>query len=89
MRRLLADPRVLILSKLTTQWLSITKMKTVNINRIFFRFSTPCMSVEEGQEQPFRPTIRDYMHEETVGFVDEPIRKTRVPQYRRFEICLP
>ena len=28
-----------------------------------------------GQEQLFRPTIRDYMHEETVGFVDELIRK--------------
>jgi hypothetical protein len=77
-RRLLADPRVLdFVENFTTQWLSIAKMKTVNINRdLFPRFLyTVHVGERRGQEQLFRPTIRDYMHEETVGFVGELIRK--------------
>ena len=77
-RRLLADPRVLgFVGNFTTQWLSIAKMKTVNVNRdLFPRFLyTVHVGERRGQEQLFRPTIRDYMHEETVGFVGELIRK--------------
>ena len=77
-RRLLADPRVLgFVGNFTTQWLSIAKMKTVNVNRdLFPRFLyTVHVGERRGQEQLFRPTIRDYMHEETVGFVGELVRK--------------
>jgi len=77
-RRLLADPRVLgFVGNFTTQWLSIAKMKTVNVNRdLFPRFLyTVHVGERRGQEQLFRPTIRDYMLEETVGFVGELIRK--------------
>ena len=69
----------MILSKTSTlQWLSIAKMKTVNINQdIFPRFLyTVHVGERRGQEQLFRPTIRDYMLEETTGFVAELIRVT-------------
>ena len=51
-------------------------MKTVNINHdLFPRFLyTVHLGERRGQEQLFRPTIRDYMHEETVGFISELIR---------------
>ena len=77
-RRLLADPRAAgFVENFTIQWLSIAKMKTVNVNRdLFPRFLyTVHIGERRGQEQLFRPTIRDYMHEETVGFVGELIRK--------------
>ena len=77
-RRLLADPRVLrFVGNFTTQWLSIAKMKTVNVNRdLFPRFLyTVHVGERRGQEQLFRPTIRDYMLEETEGFVGELVRK--------------
>ncbi len=77
-RRLLADKRAEdFFENFTTQWLSIAKMKTVNINRdLFPRFLyTVHIGARLGQEQQFRPTIRDYMHEETVGFISELIRK--------------
>jgi hypothetical protein len=77
-RRLLADRRVLgFVENFTTQWLSIAKMKTVNVNRdLFPRFLyTVHVGERRGQEQLFRPTIRDYMLEETVGFVGELVRK--------------
>lgn len=77
-RRLLADKRAEdFVKNFTTQWLSIAKMKTVNINRdLFPRFLyTVHVGARRGQEQQFRPTIRDYMHEETVGFISELIRK--------------
>ena len=77
-RRLLADPRVLgFVGNFTTQWLSIAKMKTVSVNRdLFPRFLyTVHVGERRGQEQLFRPTIRDYMLEETVGFVGELVRK--------------
>lgn len=76
-RRLLADPRATgFVENFTTQWLSIAKMKTVNINRdLFPRFLyTVHLGERRGQEQLFRPTIRDYMYEETVGFVGELIK---------------
>ncbi len=76
-RRLLVDKRAAgFVENFTIQWLSIVKMKTVNINRdLFPRFLyTVHLGERRGQEQLFRPTIRDYMHEETVGFVGELIR---------------
>ena len=77
-RRLLADKRaVSFVENFSTQWLSISKMKTVNINHdLFPRFLyTVHVGERRGQEQLFRPTIRDYMHEQTVGFIGELISK--------------
>ena len=77
-RRLLGDKRAAgFVENFTTQWLSIAKMKTVNVNRdLFPRFLyTVHVGERRGQEQQFRPTIRDYMHQETVGFVGELIGK--------------
>ena len=73
-RRMLADKRSKdFIKNFTMQWLSISKMKTVNINRdLFPRFLyTVHVGERRGQEQLFRPTIRDYMIEETVGYVGE------------------
>lgn len=60
----------------TMQWLSLGKMKTVPINRdLFPRFLFDVSHGErKGTEMPYRPTIRDYMIEETVGFVYELIK---------------
>ncbi|MFT5105951.1 MAG: mono/diheme cytochrome c family protein [Pseudoalteromonas tetraodonis] len=77
-RRLLADGRAHdFVDNFTTQWLSIEKMKAVNINRSLFpRFLYTVPNGERaGQEVLFRPTIRDYMHQETVGFVAELIKR--------------
>lgn len=77
-KRLLADERSRdFVENFTTQWLSIEKMKAVNINRqLFPRFLyTVDRGERSGQEVLFRPTIRDYMHEETVGLVAELIRR--------------
>lgn len=76
--RLLADERShAFVDNFTTQWLSIAKMKAVNINQDLFPRFLYYVHVGErrGQEVLFRPTIRDYMHEETVGFVAELIRR--------------
>ena len=77
-RRLLSDERAKdFIKNFTMQWLSISKMKTVNINRdLFPRFLyTVHVGQRRGQEQLFRPTIRDYMIEETVGFIGEMLNK--------------
>lgn len=77
-RRLLADPRSRdFVENFTTQWLSLNKQKTVPINsELFPRFLYYVSAGERrGTEVPYRPTIRDYMHEETVGFVAELIRR--------------
>lgn len=77
-RRLLADQRSAdFVNNFTTQWLSIAKMKTVSINRELFPRFLYLVHVGErsGQEVLFLPTIRDYMHEETVGFIAELIRR--------------
>ena len=76
--RLLKDERSRhFVHNFTTQWLSIAKMKAVKINLdLFPRFLyTVHVGERRGQEVLFRPTIRDYMHEETVGFVAELIRR--------------
>lgn len=77
-RRLLADTRARdFIRNFTTQWLSIEKTKAVNINRqLFPRFLFTVPNGERfGQEELFRPTIRDYMIDETVGFIGELIRR--------------
>jgi hypothetical protein len=77
-RRLLADERSAdFVENFTSQWLSIAKMKTVNINKdLFPRFLyTVHIGERRGQEIAFRPTIRDDMHEETVGFIGELIKR--------------
>ena len=77
-RRLLADARAKdFVRNFTMQWLSLAKMKTVPINQqLFPRFLYYVSAGERrGTEQPYRPTIRDYMLEETAGFVAELIRR--------------
>ena len=77
-RRLLADVRSQdFVRNFTMQWLSLAKMKTVPINQqLFPRFLYYVSAGERrGTEQPYRPTIRDYMLEETTGFVAELIRR--------------
>lgn len=77
-RRLLADGRSEgFVRNFTTQWMSLEKMKTVPINRdIFPRFLYYVPAGERaGTEEPYRPTIRDYMIDETVNFVAEIIRR--------------
>lgn len=77
-RRLLADKRAEnFVKNFTKQWLSIEKTKAVNINRnLFPRFLYTVPTGErKGQEVLFRPTIRDYMMDETVGFIGELIRR--------------
>ena len=76
--RLLADQRSGdFVDNFTMQWLCLAKMKTVPINRdLFPRFLyyVP-LGERAGTEEPYRPTIRDYMIDETVGFVSELIRR--------------
>ena len=77
-RRLLADERAKdFVRNFTMQWLSLAKMKTVPINQqLFPRFLYYVSAGERrGTEQPYRPTIRDYMLDETAGFVAELIRR--------------
>jgi mono/diheme cytochrome c family protein len=77
-RRLLADARSRdFVANFTTQWLSLEKMKTVPINReLFPRFLFYVPRGERaGTEEPYRPTIRDFMQAETEGFVAELIRR--------------
>ena len=76
--RMLADPRANdFADNFTTQWLSIAKAKAVKINASLFpRFLYLVARGERrGTEVPYRPTIRDFMHQETVGFVAEVIRR--------------
>jgi hypothetical protein len=77
-RRLLADERSHgFVENFTAQWMSIAKMKTVPINReLFPRFLYYVSAGERaGTEEPYRPTIRDHMHNETVGFVGALIKR--------------
>lgn len=77
-QRMLADPRSEdFVSNFTNQWLSLAKMKTVPINRdLYPRFLYYVEAGERaGTEIPYIPTIRDYMIDETIGFVSELIRQ--------------
>ena len=75
--RLLADKRSAdFVANFTMQWLSLAKMKTVPINKdLFPRFLyyVP-LGERAGTEEPYRPTVRDFMLDETVAFVGELIR---------------
>lgn len=77
-RRMLSDPRSNdFVSNFTNQWLSLSKMKTVPINRdLFPRFLYYVEAGERaGTEKPYIPTIRDHMIDETVAFIAELIRR--------------
>ena len=77
-RRLLDDPRSRdFVANFTMQWLSLAKMRTVPINRdLFPRFLyyVP-LGERAGTEEPYRPTIRDFMIDETVSFIAELIKR--------------
>lgn len=76
-RRLLADRRSTdFVRNFTVQWLSLEKMRTVPINRdLFPRFLyyVP-LGERAGTEEPYRPTVRDFLIDESVEFVAELIR---------------
>lgn len=77
-KRLLADERSAdFVRNFTVQWMSLDKMKTVPINKdLFPRFLFYVPAGERaGTEEPYRPTIRDFMIDETVNFVAEMIRR--------------
>ncbi|MEI6233660.1 MAG: DUF1592 domain-containing protein [Planctomycetota bacterium] len=77
-RRMLDDARSHdFVNNFTSQWLSIAKMKAVKINtKLFPRFLYLVPRGERaGTEEPYRPTIRDFMHDESVAFVSELIRR--------------
>jgi mono/diheme cytochrome c family protein len=63
----------------TMQWLSIRKALTVPINRDLFPRYTRVVERGEtaGTETPYHPSLRDYMIEESIGFVREMIRGNR------------
>jgi mono/diheme cytochrome c family protein len=75
--RMLSDPRSQdFVREFGRQWLSIDKTLSVPINRdLFPRFLyyVP-LGERAGTEEPYRPTIRDYMLDETIGFVAHLIR---------------
>lgn len=72
--RMLKDRRAEdFIHNFTTQWLGLDRLKTVPINRdLFPRFLYYVPRGERsGTEEPYRPTVRDYMIDETVQFVSE------------------
>jgi hypothetical protein len=76
--RLLADERATDFARnFTMQWLSLEKVKTVPINReLFPRFLYYVARGERaGTEVPYRPTIREYMIEESIAFFHEMITR--------------
>jgi mono/diheme cytochrome c family protein len=79
-RRMLADPRSeAFVREFSRQWLSLDKMRTVPINRdLFPRFLyTVPLGERAGTEEPYRPTIRDHMTDETYAFVSHLIRENK------------
>jgi len=77
-RRLLADGRAQeFVRGFTSNWLSLSKLPAVPINlERFPRFLyTIARGERRGQEIANRPTVRDYMREETFAFVAELIRE--------------
>ncbi|MAI30980.1 MAG: hypothetical protein CMM07_04805 [Rhodopirellula sp.] len=76
--RMLSDPRSAdFVKNFTMQWLSLAKMKTVPINRTLFPRFLYYVSAGEraGTEVPYRPTIRDHMQQETIGFIQQLIQQ--------------
>lgn len=77
-RRMLADEKARdFVENFTMQWLSIRKMKAVNINAKLFprALHTVGRGERTGTEVLFRPTKRDYLFQETIGFIHELIRR--------------
>lgn len=76
--RLLADERSIHFARnFTTQWLSLEKVKTIPINQeLFPRFLYYVSAGERaGTEVPYRPTIREYMIDESIAFFRELISR--------------
>jgi mono/diheme cytochrome c family protein len=63
----------------TMQWLSIKKSLTVPINQDLFPRFLLVQPVGEtaGIEKGYRPSVRDYMMQETIGFVEHLIRENK------------
>ena len=79
-QRLLADDRShAFVEDFTVQWMSIRKMLTVPINdKLYPRFLYLVPIGEtKGTEVPYRITVRDFMMQETVGFIGELIRQNK------------
>ena len=79
-RRMLADERShQFVQDFTMQWLSISKSLTVPINKDLFPRFLQLVPIGEtaGNEVPYRTSIRDYMMQETIGFVAHLIRENR------------
>ena len=76
--RMLKDERAKdFIRNFTVQWLSIEKMKQVAINKdLFPRFLYLISGGERrGLEVPYIPTVRDYMMDETAGFIGELVKR--------------
>jgi hypothetical protein len=76
--RMLADPRSRdFVHNFTRQWLSIDKMHAIKVSEDLFPHFLYTVHIGErrGQEILFRPTVRDYLEQETVGFVAELIKR--------------
>ena len=76
--RMLSDSRSAdFVKNFTMQWLSLAKLKTVPINRSLFPRFLYYVSAGEraGTEVPYRPTIRDHMLQETLGFIQQLIQR--------------
>jgi len=71
-QRMLADKKSKrFIENFTLQWLSIRKLLTVPINRQLyprFLYRVP-IGETAGTEMGYRPSVRDYMMQETIGFV--------------------
>lgn len=77
-QRMLKDDRSTdFADNFVTQWLSLSRLRTIPINQeLFPRFLYYVNAGERrGTEVPYRPTIRDYLKQETVSFVGELIRR--------------
>jgi hypothetical protein len=78
--RMLADDRANgFIEDFTLQWMSIRKMLTVPINTDLYPRFLYLVSAGEtrGTEVPYRVTVRDYMMQETVGFIGELIKQNK------------
>lgn len=78
--RMLADDRALsFVEDFTMQWMSIRKMLTVPINNDLYPRFLYRVHVGEtrGTEVPYQITVRDYMMQETVGFIGELVKQNK------------
>ena len=77
-QRMLADAKSRDFAQnFSRQWLSIDKMHAIKVNQALFPhfLYTVHLGERRGQEILFRPTVRDYLEQETVGFVAELIAR--------------